>query len=414
MDNRRNIPGKLIGRILVVIFGFIIILIILNLAGNFFYFLQPVEEQEVGIQFRNRQIQNIVGPGVYNDVGVYVDLQTLSTQAIPFEVMDDEIITSDKQRIGLIVSGDIFRPGLEQADLIRQQWSRYRGIYLEDALAQKRVQDLARQSMKECVGDRTFDNNIIGTSRDELRLCIAEDLNNSVSEIGLRVENLVVPEVILSPEVQSALDAIVQSRLQTEKAAQDQLRASAEASAEQAKQEGEIRVEQSRIQEQARQQILLAQLEQERLAAQLAVIEQEQTNELAQIAKEQATELANKEKEQLVALAEKEIELLVAAENLEIAQVNTQVALENAQIQTAVEQVLAALYQNNPEYLTLLLTQANANALNDTDKVIFTPEGTVPTLVLPGPGIVPTVDTTPNTSAQSTQTEQPASTETAP
>jgi hypothetical protein len=39
----------------------------------------------------------------------------------------------------------------------------------------------------------------------------------------------------------------------------------------------------------------------------------------------------------------------------------------------------------------LLIAQANASALNATDKLIFTPEGTVPTLVLPGPGIVPTL-----------------------
>ncbi|MCB0018207.1 MAG: hypothetical protein KDE09_10495, partial [Anaerolineales bacterium] len=50
------------------------------------------------------------------------------------------------------------------------------------------------------------------------------------------------------------------------------------------------------------------------------------------------------------------------------------------------------LYQQHPEYVQLLIVQANASALNPTDKVIFIPEGTTPTLVLPGPGIVPTVD----------------------
>ena len=94
---------------------------------------------------------------------------------------------------------------------------------------------------------------------------LTQSLNTLVDEIGgLSVENLVVPEVILSPAVQDALDAIVQSRLETEKAAQDELRADAEAAAEQARQEGEIRVEQSRLQEQTRQQTLLAELEQQR------------------------------------------------------------------------------------------------------------------------------------------------------
>jgi len=386
MENRGRISGKTIGRILLVIGGILIVMIVLNLAGNFFYFFNPVEEQEVGVQFQNRRISDVVGPGVYSDVGIFVDLQTISTQAIPFRVEDAEIITSDKQRIGLVVTGDIFRPGLADQELIESQWSRYRGVYLDDNQASDRVQDFTRQSMKVCVGDRTFDDNIIGTSRDALRACIDSEVNELVSALGLRVENLVVPEVILSPAVQTALDAIVQSRLETEKAAQDELRAFAEAGAEQAKQEGEIRVEQSRIQEQARQGILLAQLNQEQLAAQLAVIEQQQQNDLATVAKQKA-----------VSLAEKERDLLLAAENLEISRIEAERAIVDAEARTAVEQVLAILYETNPEYLSLLLAQANASALNETDKVIFTPEGTVPNLVLSGPGIVPTVDTTPNT-----------------
>ncbi len=395
---RRRIPIRLIGRLVLIFIGVSLLLLGFNFAGQFFYFLESVEEQEVGVQFSNNRIYQVVGPGVYSDFGLFVSLETISTQAIPFSVQDEEIITKDKQRIGLIVSGDVFRPNLSQADLIRDQWAEYRGLYLNDELARQRVQDLARQSMKVCVGDRTFDNNIIGTSRDELRSCIDDEVNELVARIGLRVDNVVVPEVILSPEVQAALDDIVQSRLQTEKAAQDELRALAEAEAEQARQEGQIRVEQSRIQEQARQEITLAELSRERLAAQLAVIEQQQQNDLAQIAKDQA-----------VALAEKQKELLVVQEELEIARVQAEVALINAQIQTAVEQVLALLYETNPEYLTLLLARANASALNQTDKVIFTPEGTVPTLVLPGPGIVPTIDTTPNTAVP-----QPETTETAP
>ena len=375
-----------IRRIVLIVLAVIIVAVLLSFAGQFFYLLESVEEQEVGVQFRNNRIHEIVGSGVYSDVGLFVSLETISAQAIPFTVRDEEIITRDKQRIGLVVSGDIFRPSLGQADLIQSQWSRYRGIYRDDNLASARVEDLARQSMKVCVGDRTFDNNIIGTSRDELRACVDEQLNGLVADIGLRIENLVVPEVILSPAVQAALDAIVQSRLETEKAAQDELKAEAEAAAEQARQEGEIRVEQSRIQEQTRQQITLAQLEQARLQAQLVVIEATQANSLAEIAKDQAVLLATKENERLQ-----------ADEDLRISQILAEVALVQAQADTALQEALAIIYRQNPEYVQLLLVQANASALNATDKIIFTPEGTIPTLVLPGPGIVPTVETSGQT-----------------
>ena len=366
------------------------------LCSQFFYFFERVDEQEVGVQFQSGKISGVVGPGVYSDFGLFVEMERVSSQAIPFEVTDPEIITKDKQRIGLVVSGDIFRPTLANGSLIQEGWSKYRGLYLDDIVASERVQSFTRQSMKVCVGDRTFDDNIIGTARDALRACIDDELNQLTFELGLKVDNVVVPEVILSPAVQTALDAIVQSRLETEKAAQDELRARAQSQAEQARQEGEIRVEQSRLQEQTKQQTTLAQLEQERILAQKVLIEAERANELAKVQAERA-----------VIEAQKSNDLLAAEQDLEINKAFALAEAERAKADLARQTVLADLYANNPGFLQLQIIQANASALQPTDKIIFTPEGTIPTLVLPGPGIVPTVNTGAAASANGTSSVQP-------
>ncbi|MEM7347519.1 MAG: SPFH domain-containing protein [Chloroflexota bacterium] len=318
----------------------VIVAILLAFSSQFFYLFERVDEQEVGIQFESGQIQDVVGPGVYTDIGLFVELETITTQAIDFTVTDEEIITKDKQRIGLVVSGDIFRP--TNPELIKSLWSQYRGVYLDDGFARDRVQNLTRQAMKVCVGDRTFDDNIIGTARDALRACIDEELNKLAEDFGLRIANVVVPEVILSPEVQAALDAIVQSRLETEKAAQDKLRADAQADAEQARQEGEIRVEQSRLQEQAKQEIILAQLEQERVTAQKSVIEAERANELARVEAERAiieanraNELANVEANRAIIEAEKANQLLAAEQDFAINQALAEAAAEKAKADLA-------------------------------------------------------------------------------
>lgn len=382
-----RINFRTIGSIVLVV---ILIGLALSFLGQFAYFFEQVQEQEIGVRFRQGQIYEVVGPGVYSDVGLFVNLQRVSTQAIPFTVQDEEIITQDKQRLGLVVSGDVFRP--TDRDTIRNLWAQYRGIYLEDSLTLQRTSDLARQAMKVCVGDRTFDENIIGTARDDLRACIDSELDEAVGEFGLNVRNLVVPEVILSPEVQTALDAIVQSRLETEKAAQDELRARAQAQATQAENEGQIRIEQSRIQEQTRQQTTLAQLEQARLSAQLAVIEAERVNDLARL-----------EAERQLIESRKENELLAANRDVEINAALADAAAERARAEVAVQAALAALYSANPELVQVQIVQANADALTATDKIIFTQEGTTPTLVLPGPGIVPTVNTA-GTAAPTTET----------
>ena len=383
--NMRQVPPFSLKTILIGVVVLIGLVFVLSFAGRFGYFFRTVEQQEVGVQFRGGRIYNIVGPGVYSDVGLFVSLVKVSSQAIPFQVTDEEIITIDKQRIGIVVSGDIFRPNLGDRDRILSLWAQYRGIYLNDDLALARVQDLARQSMKVCVGDRTFDESIIGTSRDELRACIDDELNDLADRFGLRIENLVVPNVILSPEVQTALDAIVQSRLSTEKAAQDELKARAEAAAEQARQEGEIRVEQSRIQEQTRQQTNLAEMERARLAAQKDVIEAERANALAHL-----------ETEKLTIGATKSNELLAATRDLDINEALAVAAAAKAQADLALQLALARLLTDHPDYLQLKTVEANASALRETDKIIFTVEGMAPTLVLPGPGIVPTLDTTPS------------------
>jgi hypothetical protein len=360
----RQSPKQLVNIVVTIGLALVVFGILAVFSSRFYYLFSKVDQQEVGIQFRGGRIQNIVGPGLYSDFGLFVEMKKVTTSAIPFWVRDEEIITSDKQRIGLVVSGDIFRPNLVEADLYSTLWEKYSGIYLSDELATARVSDLARQAMKVCVGERTFDDAIIGTARDELRSCVDEELSALASNFGLQIENVVVPEVVLSSAVQEALDSIVQSRLMTEKAAQDKLKADAEARAEQARQEGEIRVAQSRIQEEARQQTLLAQLEQARLQAERAVIEAEKANAL-----------------------------FAAEQDLSIQQALALAATERAKVELATQLALAQLYQDHPEYLQLQIVTANASALRETDKIIFTLPGMTPTIVMPGPGIVPTIDT---------------------
>ena len=106
-----------------------------------------------------------------------------------------------------------------------------------------------------------------------------------------------------------------------------------------------------------------------------------------------ANELAQLDKTRAVIDATKANELLAAERDLEINEALAEAAIAKAQGDIAQQTALAELYEDNPEYVQLLIVQANANALNETDKIIFTVDGMTPTLVLPGPGIVPTAET---------------------
>jgi regulator of protease activity HflC (stomatin/prohibitin superfamily) len=340
-----------------------VLVVLFSIYNQHAYVFERVEEQEVGVRFRSGRIVEIVGPGVYSDVALFADLKRVSSEAVSFSVEDPEVITADRQRVGLRVSGDVFRPGVARSEELRSLWASYQNLFLSDDALRTRVIDLALQAMKSCVGDRTFNDSVIGASRDDLRICIDENLSELAADLGLEVKNVTVPNVILSEEVQASLDAITKSRLDTELAQQDAIKAREQSAADQAREEGAIRVQLARQQEEVRQKTILSQLERERLEAERSVIEAEKSNDL-----------------------------FSAQQDLEINQVRAEAALTAARADLAAEIVRAELYSANPDYVYIEALRANASALNETDKIIFTQEGTAPSIVVSSSGILPVVD----------------------
>jgi hypothetical protein len=362
------------GGIAVVVIVIVVLLAALALASPFYYLFKQVREDQVGVRIRGGQIVGVVPPGIYSDFGLYVRMDTYSTQEYKFTATDPEVITKDTQRIGVTVSGSVFRPSIADEARVRALWTQYRSLYINDDALQLKMNDLSNQAMKVCVGDRAFNDAVIGSDRDALRTCIDDELNKLASAYGLDIRNLVVPNVALQAEAQAKLDAITQSRLDTEKAVQDEKKAIAQGKAQQAEQEAAIRVEQSKKQEETRQQTVLAQLEQQRLEAQKSVIEASKSNDL-----------------------------LTAQKDLEISRARAAAAEQQAKADLANQTAQAQLYQNNPNYYAYMMAQTNASAIKETDKVIFAPLGQFPNIVM-GSGVLPTFNVAPQSPTPTTPT----------
>ncbi len=363
LSGKSSGSGGVFTNIVKIVIVIIVLLAILVLSGPHWYLFKRVNPDQIGVKTRSGKIVGIVPAGLYSDIGLFVDLETYSTLAYQFSTTDPEVITQDNQRLGVTVSGSTFRPGynISEKELI-SLWTKYRSIYTNDESLQKVLNDLSFQAMKVCVGNKPFQDSVIGSDRDALRKCIDDELNNLTNNYGLTVTNLTVPNVALSPEVQALLDAITKSRLETEKAAQDKLKADAEGLARKAEQEANIRVEQAKIQEETKQQTILAQLNQEKLKAQQKVIEATKANEL-----------------------------LAAQKDLEINKALSLAASEKAKADLAKEIATASLYTSNPVYARYMIAMANASAIKETDKFIFTPEGVFPQLVFGGDSLTSVV-----------------------
>lgn len=340
-------------------------------------------------------------------------MQVVKVEGLDFTASDPEVLTKDRQRIGVSVRGVVLRPGLKDPSILLNYWSTYGQFYKSDALlvgskvkdkdasgkeiereVPGLIQSLSQQAMKVCVGELNFEQAAVGAARDVLRDCIDKELDKPSIGYGLEVRNIVVPNIVLSKAVQDALDAITSSRLATIKAEQEKLQAEAEAQKNLATQRGTILVEQGRVQEKAKQDAITARLDQEAKVAQAqsqqaAQVAQAQADQAAKVAQAQADK-ASADAQAQVITAQKNNELLAANNNLKIQEVNRQIAEERAKAEVAQKVAEAVIYQNNPRYAEVVNTKVVADAYKITDKLII-PVGTTPAMVVGGSGQTPQV-----------------------
>lgn len=366
----RKSAGTLKTIIAIALGAVIVVVVFFTWDSVFGYVLHPIQATEVGVKFRAGQPYDVVGPGMYTEPGFFEDIKGISVKGLPFRTIDPEVLTHDKQRLGVEVSGTVHRPGLDKKKMLLENWGSYSIFYLNDeALAAPQTFDkdgkvvspgglinsLGQQAMKVCTGDLNFDDAIIGSARDILKECIKKELDALALGYGLEVRNIVVPSVILGGDVQKKLDEITQARLSTQLANQKELQAKAEADRDKAIEAGKITVEQGRIQEKSKQDAITAELNRKALEAQNAVID-----------------------------AEKKNQLLTANRNKEIADIDRQTAEINAQALLASERAKAEMFSRNPSYVELLKVQAMAGAYSKADKILMIPSNVNPIMFLGG------------------------------
>lgn len=337
----------------------------------------------------------IVGPGVYLDGRYRSDLQTIKIEGVQFCAQDDEVLLmGGEQRIGVMVCGLVRRPSLAEAaesNLYRTNWAKYKELYTNDRVLVDSIDEngvahtgvmtkLAYQSMKACVGESEFEEAAVGSARTDLALCINRDLSAQARGWGgLIVENVTVPNIILSPDQQKRLDQLTESRQNALLADQRADEAEANGRRQLAEEKAKIQVEEGKNQEKQVQQALTFALQAETEKARLALINAEVANQLAEV-----------EARRAVINAQKATDLGAAEADLAIETANATAAQQAAMAKTAEERVIAKMYQDNPEYAAIVRTKAQAGAFSRLDKVFYIDPSMNPFLMI-GDGAPPLI-----------------------
>ena len=111
-----------------------------------------------------------------------------------------------------------------------------------------------------------------------MRNCIEAELEKLTRDIGLYVNNIVVTDVKASEQAMVVINETNQYLLDAEKAKAQSQKLEEEGKANAVQKEAEVRVQQAAAQETARQKVVLAQLQEQEVIANRAVLEAEKQN----------------------------------------------------------------------------------------------------------------------------------------
>lgn len=353
---RKDLQGR---TVVFIILGAIVLAVLSIMVLSNSFILKRVEATEMGVITTGGQLKEVVGPGTYTSFGFLQrnKLDVFSVAIIPLQSTDPEVLTKpadnneDESSVGMPVGfeivGDI-QPPIDPLT-IQNNWARYGQMYKNPETLEMRVDSFTKEAMKVCAGAYTF-YEITAEKRTEFATCISTAVTDKVyEEYKVTVTNVTIANIILSDSVLARINAVIDLQQQVDLEKQQAELAEATGERQEAENTASIQAEMATQIEQAKQDKLLAAEEALKILAQQEVVQAE--IDLIELQKE------------------------LADEQLKLAAVKAQ---ENL----SAEAYMAELVTNNPNYLSYLIAQMNAQALQNVSKLIIAEEGNVPQIIM--------------------------------
>jgi regulator of protease activity HflC (stomatin/prohibitin superfamily) len=157
-----------------------------------------VGEAEAGLVFYDGELAETLGPGRYGfwQVGRKVTAKMLDTRPVPLEVTAQEILTKDRVSLRVTLTSFVQVTDVRIAALATPDYSAH-------------VYKLVQFAVREAVGGRTLDEvlNDRGSVDEQIVIHVREQLG----DIGVRVAELGVKDVILPGDMRELINKVVEA-----------------------------------------------------------------------------------------------------------------------------------------------------------------------------------------------------------
>jgi len=141
------------------LFGFVLILSALFSSGC--YLWEDIQSSQVGLKMGDGvKVDEVVGPGVYSDLGALAGLKEIDVSAKTKDWTDTDLVTEDKQPIGVTVAVTFARK--RDTESVLYMWDRYRQEARDDSALERMVLNRLPSVAKDTTASYSLDE-LIGT-----------------------------------------------------------------------------------------------------------------------------------------------------------------------------------------------------------------------------------------------------------
>lgn len=182
---------------------FALTLIVLVGATGCFW-KKEIQTNEVGlVSVDGVSINDVVGAGRYTNWAYYAQLHKLDASAQTIQWEDPDLVTADKQPIGLSVSVTVRRPNNDNPEAVKDMWNTYRSEAQDDGAFRAFVLNRIPRAAKAVTTRYTL-NEMLGIEGDAGRQVVTAALNDlleeELSEAGIPLLDVGINNIVVDPD----------------------------------------------------------------------------------------------------------------------------------------------------------------------------------------------------------------------
>jgi hypothetical protein len=185
--------------------GFVLALFVLVVMGTTgCFWKKEIQTNEVGLVSDDGvSITAVVGAGRYTNWSYYAELHRLDASAMTLAWEDPDLVTRDKQPIGLQVSVTVRRPNNTNPDAVKTMWNIYRSEAEDDEAFAAFVLNRVPRAAKAVTTRYTL-NQMLGIEGDAGREIVTQELRQlleeELSEAGVPLLDIGINNISVDPD----------------------------------------------------------------------------------------------------------------------------------------------------------------------------------------------------------------------